>query len=39
METVNLLVTVPIDEELQSQITAVSPKIKLTNVSEFVKAE
>jgi len=39
MNMVNLLVTTPIGEELLRQITATSPQIKLTDVSELVSAE
>lgn len=39
MESVNVLVTTPIGDELLQQITAVSPTIKLCNVSELVRAE
>lgn len=39
MESVNVLVTTPIGDELLQQITAVSPRIKLSNVSELVRAE
>jgi len=39
VESVNVLVTTPIGDELLQQITAVSPTIKLCNVSELVRAE
>jgi len=39
VESVNVLVTTPIGDELLQQITAVSPTIKLSNVSELVRAE
>jgi len=39
VESVNVLVTTPIGDELLQQITAVSPRIKLSNVSELVRAE
>jgi len=39
MESVNVLVTTPIGDELLQQITTVSPRIKLSNVSELVRAE
>lgn len=39
MESVNVLVTTPIGDELLQHITNVSPRIKLSNVSELVRAE
>jgi D-2-hydroxyacid dehydrogenase (NADP+) len=39
METINVLMTLSLDEASMQQITAVSSRIKLTNVSELVKAE
>jgi D-2-hydroxyacid dehydrogenase (NADP+) len=39
VETVNVLVTTPIGDELLQQITTVSPRIKLSSVSELVRAE
>ena len=39
MEPVNVLVTTPIGDELLQQITNVSPRIKINDVSEFVRAE
>jgi hypothetical protein len=39
MESVNVLVTTPIGDELLQQINAVSPTIKLSNVSELARAE
>jgi phosphoglycerate dehydrogenase-like enzyme len=39
MESVNVLVTGPIDEECLQQITSISPKIKLTDVSDLFVAE
>lgn len=39
MEPVNALITTPIGDELLQQITNVSPRIKLSNVSELVRAE
>jgi D-2-hydroxyacid dehydrogenase (NADP+) len=39
VESVNVLVTAPIGDELLQQITSVSPKIKLSDVSELVRAE
>jgi D-2-hydroxyacid dehydrogenase (NADP+) len=39
VEPVNVLVTTPIGDESLQQITNVSPRIKLSNVSELVRAE
>ncbi len=39
MESVNVLVTTPIGDELLQQITNVSPRIKLSDISELVRAE
>jgi len=39
VESVNVLVTTPIGDELLQHITNVSPRIKLSNVSELVRAE
>ena len=39
MESINLLVTTALDEASLKQITIVSSRIKLTNVSELVQAE
>ena len=39
MESINVLVTTPIGDELLQQIIAVSPTIKLSNVSELTRAE
>ena len=39
MESINLLVTTALDEASMKQITIVSSRIKLTNVSELVQAE
>src|SRR4030042_3210608 len=39
VESVNLLVTVPLNEASLQQITNISSKIKTTNVSELVRAE
>lgn len=39
MGPVNVLVTTPIGDELLQHITNVSPRIKLSNVSELVRAE
>lgn len=39
VESANLLVTVPLSEASLQQITSISSKIKLTNVSELVRAE
>jgi D-2-hydroxyacid dehydrogenase (NADP+) len=39
METINVLMTLSLDEASMQQITAVSSRIKLTNVSELVQAE
>jgi len=39
VEPVNVLVTTPIGDELLQQITNISPGIKLSNVSELVRAE
>jgi D-2-hydroxyacid dehydrogenase (NADP+) len=39
VEPVNVLVTTPIGDELLQQIANVSPRIKLSNVSELVRAE
>ena len=39
MESVNVLVTEPLDEECLQQITSISPKIKLTDVSDLFAAE
>jgi D-2-hydroxyacid dehydrogenase (NADP+) len=39
VEPVNVLVTTPIGDELLQQISNVSPRIKLSNVSELVRSE
>ena len=39
MEPINVLVTTPIGDELLQQITNVSPRIRLSNVSELTRAE
>jgi len=39
VESVNLLVTTALDEAILQQIAAVSSRIKLTSVSELIKAE
>ncbi len=39
METINVLMTSSLDEASMQQITAVSSRIKLTSVSELIKAE
>jgi phosphoglycerate dehydrogenase-like enzyme len=39
VETVNVLVTTPIGDELLQQIADVSPRIKLSNVSELARSE
>jgi D-2-hydroxyacid dehydrogenase (NADP+) len=39
VETLNVLVTAPIGDELLQQITTISPGTKLSNVSELVRAE
>ncbi len=39
MKTVNLLVTTALDEAILKQIRAVGSRIKLTSVSELIKAE
>jgi D-2-hydroxyacid dehydrogenase (NADP+) len=39
VESINLLVTTALDEAILKQITAVSSRIKLTSVSELIKAE
>jgi len=38
-ETVNVLVTTPIEQEYLDQIAAVSPRVKVTNVSSLTKAD
>jgi len=39
VEPINVLVTTPIGDELLQQITNVSPRIRLSNVSELTRAE
>ena len=39
MESVNVLVTTPIGDECLRQITAISPKIKIRDVSDLFGAE
>ncbi len=39
MESVNVLITDPIGKECLQQITSISPKIKLTDVSDLFTAE
>jgi len=39
METVNVLVATPIDEELLKRIATVSPRVKLQNVWDLSRAD
>ena len=39
MESVNVLVTAPVGEEARQKIISISPRIKLTDVSDLIRAE
>ena len=39
MESVNILVTAPIEEECLERIAATSPRVKLWEISDLMRAE